>query len=110
MGSRLVFDSDAGRTCPTCEQVLDACSCGGEAALEGDGIVRIRREVRRGKPMTVAEGIPLPAAEVKALAKTLKKKCGVGGSSGPQLIELQGDQREALRTALEQRGFEVRGG
>ena len=52
--SRVVYDSALGRVCPACGQAAAACCCAQAAAAPtGDGVVRVRREVRNGKPMTV---------------------------------------------------------
>lgn len=76
----------------------------------GDGIVRIRREVsgRKGKGVAVITGLPLTDAELKALAKQLKQLCGTGGSVKNGAIEIQGDQRDKLKTFLEGRGYAVK--
>ena len=73
----------------------------------GDGIVRLRRETkgRGGKSVTVVSGVPLAPEALKALAKTLKQKCGVGGAVKDAEIEIQGDQRTILQPALEKLGY-----
>ena len=65
-------------------------------AQRGDGIVRVRREVkgRRGKTVTTLSGIPLPEEELRALAGELKRRCGTGGSAKNGVIEIQGDHRD----------------
>jgi translation initiation factor 1 len=76
----------------------------------GDGIVRVRREVkgRRGKPVTTISGIPLPEDELRSLAGELKRRCGSGGSAKDGVIEIQGDHRDALVAELERRGYTVK--
>ena len=54
------------------------------------------------------KGLPLAGAELKTLAKVLKQKCGVGGALKAQNIEIQGDQRQILKTELEKLGFTVK--
>jgi translation initiation factor 1 len=110
-GSRLVYSTDGGRLCPQCHRPEASCVCGDDRpASVGDGIVRIRRETkgRGGKAVTVIEGVPLAGNELKALAKALKQRCGVGGSVKSHTIEIQGDQRELLKQALEARGYTVK--
>ena len=108
--NRLVYDSEFGRTmCPRCRKRVDKCKCAAEtAAPAGDGVVRVRREVRRGKPVTVVFGLALPPDEVKALAKALKKQAGGGGAVKDGAIELQGDHRDMVVAALEGRGMTVK--
>ena len=110
----LVYSTEHGKTCPGCREALDACSCeesSEQARLAAlDGIVRIRRETsgRKGKGVTTISGIPLPEAELKTLAKTLKKRCGTGGAVKEGVIEIQGDHRETLREALTAQGYQVK--
>jgi len=77
---------------------------------EGDGVVRVARETkgRGGKVMSLVTGVPLIGAELKTLAKDLKKKCGVGGGLKDGVIEIQGDQRDLLVSELTKRGFTVK--
>ena len=44
-------------------------------------IVRIDRRQRAGKQVTLVEGFVGNSADLSALAKTLKTKCGVGGTA-----------------------------
>lgn len=112
--SGLVYSTEHGKTCPICREPLDACLCDDVneqqrlAAL--DGVVRIRRETsgRKGKGVTTVSGIPLPSDELKTLAKTLKKRCGTGGSVKEGIIEIQGDHRDTLRHALSALGYQVK--
>lgn len=109
--SRAVYSTDGGRLCPQCQRPVAQCVCGKDRpAATGDGIVRIQRESkgRGGKSVTVIRGLPLAAAEMKALAKDLKKKCGVGGAVKDDTIEIQGDQRVILREELVKRGHSVK--
>jgi translation initiation factor 1 len=108
---RLVYSTDGGRLCPQCHRPVADCVCKhARPAVTGDGIVRIRRETkgRGGKAVTLIGGIPLAPPELKALAKELKKKCGVGGAVKEDQIEIQGDQRELLKIELEKRGYTVK--
>jgi translation initiation factor 1 len=73
------------------------------------GRVKVRREVagRRGKAVTTVSGVPLDDAGLRALAGRLKKRCGVGGSAKDGVIELQGDQRDAVVEVLRAEGYDV---
>ena len=73
------------------------------------GRVQVRRETagRRGKAVTTVSNVPLNDAGLRELARTLKKRCGVGGSAKDGVIELQGDHRDAVVEALRAEGFDV---
>ena len=110
----LVYSTDQGELCPECREPVAECCCAELAEqarlAELDGIVRLRRETsgRKGKGVTTVSGVPLPEAELKALAKRLKKVCGTGGAVKEGVIEIQGDQRERLKAELEKRGYTVK--
>lgn len=75
----------------------------------GDGVVRISlKRLGGGKMASVVSGIAMDEDELKDLARTLKQKCGVGGSVKDFNIEIQGDKRNILKTELEKRGFSVK--
>ena len=78
-------------------------------APRGDGIVRIRREVkgRKGKGVTTISGLPLPSDALRELAGELKRLCSSGGSVKSGVIEIQGDHRDAVEEVLEARGYSV---
>ena len=109
--SRLVYSTEHGRTCPVCNKNLDRCSCRKTPArAAGDGIVRIGRSTkgRKGKGVTVITGIPLDDQALKQVAKTLKQKCGSGGTVKAGTIEIQGDHRDQLVAELKGMGYTVR--
>ncbi len=108
---RLVYSTEHGRMCPQCLRAISECVCGADRpASTGDGIVRIRREMkgRAGKCVTVIEGLPVSADQLTKLATRLKQRCGVGGSVKQHTIELQGDQRKVLSNFLEKEGYLVK--
>jgi translation initiation factor 1 len=72
--------------------------------------VRIQRQTkgRKGKGVTVIFDLPDDPDLLNDYAKSLRKQCGVGGSVKHGTIELQGDQREASKSFLEQQGFKVK--
>lgn len=112
--SGLVYSTETGKHCPDCSQPLAECVCDQLAEQSRlatlDGIVRIRREVagRKGKGVTTVSGIPLAEAELKQLVKKLKQRCGTGGSVKDGIVEIQGDQRQLIKTMLEAEGFKVK--
>ena len=92
---RIVYSTDRGRICPECSRALDECVCGSKPPeIEHlDGVVRLQRQVkgRAGKPVIVITGLALGPAALKTIARTLKSKCGVGGSIEKSNILIQGD-------------------
>jgi translation initiation factor 1 len=76
----------------------------------GDGIVRLHRETkgRKGKGVTVIKGLALAESDLATLAKTLKSRCGVGGSVNAGIIELQTADREKIKSLLEAQGYTVK--
>lgn len=99
---RLVYSTETGRIKPEATPA--------PAAPAGDGIVRLRRETkgRKGKGVTLIDGIPESADTIKALAKEFKQLCGTGGAVKAGVIEIQGDQRERLKPVLESKGYRVK--
>ena len=76
---------------------------------QGDGVVRITlKRLGGGKTASVVTGIPLEEDEMKDLARSLKQKCGVGGSVKDFCIEIQGDKRNILKAELEKKGYTVK--
>ena len=75
-----------------------------------DGIVRIGRETkgRKGKGVTVISGLEKNNLKTKELAKTLKQKCGSGGTVKNDRIEIQGDHRDILEKFLNDSGYKVK--
>lgn len=111
-GGGLVYSTDGGRMCPACRQPVAACLCKQQAKLPpaGDGIVRVSRETkgRGGKAVTLVRGLPLDAAALAALGKTLRSACGSGGTVKDGVVEIQGDHVERVMALLAPQGFRVK--
>ncbi len=61
---------------------------------------------RGGKGVTVAKNfVGIGLLEKQALAKLMRKACGVGGTVKDGCIEIQGDKREEMKRILTQAGF-----
>jgi translation initiation factor 1 len=99
--SQLVYSTGVGRIAPARKS---------RGAPRGDGIVRVRRETggRGGKTVTAIYGIALAEEPLKELAGALKRLCGTGGTVKDGTIEIQGDHRDRIVAALEQRGYTVK--
>lgn len=79
-------------------------------APAGPARVRVGRETsgRSGKGVSVITGLPLPTAQLEALATRLKKLCGAGGALKNGTIEIQGDHRDRLVQELIRLGYEAK--
>lgn len=109
--SSLVYSTDSGRICPACRHAVAKCQCKKRGtAAPSDGIVRLRRETkgRKGKGVTLIDGLGLEADALSSLAKTLKNKCGSGGTVKDGIIEIQGDHRQFLATYLQESGYKIK--
>jgi len=100
-GLNLVYSTDGGKIDKPKEK---------KVAPEGDGIVRLHRETkgRKGKGVTLIKGLQLDEKALKVLAKELKKRTGTGGAVKDFVIEVQGDNRELIKTLLEKKGYTVK--
>ena len=71
--------------------------------------LRIERAGRKGKIVTVVEGLPHNRDFLKELAKELKRACGTGGTVAENRVEIQGDHRETVRRLLGAKGWTIKG-
>lgn len=109
--SKLVYSTESGRMCPECLKSAAKCICKKKGSVQpSDGIVRLMRETkgRKGKGVCLIVGVSLEATGLKNLAKTLKQKCGSGGSVKNGIIEIQGDHRDLLEKELAELGYRVK--
>ena len=70
--------------------------------------LRVEMNKRNGKPATLITEFEGTDDELKDLAKTLKIKCGAGGSSRDGEILVQGDFRAKIVEILLAMGFKVK--
>ena len=108
-------------TCARCKKLTAACVCEPEVAAPQAGpkgykfvaILRIEKQGRGGKTVTVIDGLPKNEIFLKDLTTTLKKQCGSGGTylmdGRDGAIEIQGEKREQIRKLLEKSGIRSKG-
>ena len=72
--------------------------------------VAIDRSHRAGKQVTVVKGFVGTGEDLAALGKSLKQRCGVGGTAKDGEITLQGDLRDKVCALLTEMGYKVKRG
>ncbi|MBU6376879.1 MAG: translation initiation factor [Bdellovibrionales bacterium] len=116
--TRLVYSSDPALNvkCLKCKELQSECLCQPEVDPTKTrliAVLRIEKQSRGGKTVTVIDRLPKNEAFLKKLTTDLKKKCGCGGtyrlSEKDGLIEIQGDKRNQIAPLLEALGISVKG-
>ncbi len=72
--------------------------------------VTIDRRCRAGKQVTLVSGFVGSESDLKELGKTLKVKCGVGGTAKDGEITIQGDLRDKVTALLTGMGYKAKRG
>lgn len=74
--------------------------------------VRLDTAGRKGKTVTLLEGLPKQELFLNGMTKTLKSACGSGGTYSLDhkdgVIELQGDHRDRVCKYFEKHGIKFR--
>ncbi len=73
-------------------------------------IVTIDRRNRGGKQVTLVSGFVGSQEDLAELGRTLKVKCGVGGSAKDGEITIQGDFRDKVTALLNALGYRAKRG
>lgn len=86
----------------------------GEGVVDGDASQTARLDVlldrkgRKGKAATIVAGFTISDEAVAEIARRLKQRLGVGGSSRGGEILIQGDKRPEVAQALSEMGLKNR--
>jgi translation initiation factor 1 len=98
--------------CPGCRKPVAQCVCRAAATVlpPSDGIVRVscEKKGRGGKAVTLVRGLPMEAAALDKLARSLKAACGSGGTVKDGVVEVQGDHRPKVVALLAAEGHKVK--
>ncbi|MBP5538517.1 MAG: translation initiation factor [Bacteroidales bacterium] len=70
--------------------------------------VGIDRRARSGKQVTLVSGFVGTQEDLEALGRTLKTRCGVGGSAKDGEILIQGDHRDRIVALLTEMGYSAK--
>lgn len=73
-------------------------------------IVTLDRRNRSGKQVTLVSGFIGTQEDLADLGRTLKVKCGVGGSAKDGQITIQGDFRDRVTSLLKELGYNAKRG
>lgn len=66
------------------------------------------KKQRKGKVVTLVQGFVGTADDLDALAKELKRHCGVGGNAKDGAIIIQGDNKEKIHKLLTNKGYNAK--
>ena len=70
--------------------------------------VQLDKKQRGGKQVTLVTGFVGTEADLQALGKLLKTKCGVGGSAKDGEVVVQGDFRDKVLEVLLKAGYKAK--
>ena len=81
-----------------------------ETPIPGQQDLRVwlEKNHRGGKIASVIKGFVGKQEDLEALGKTIKTKCGTGGSAKEGEIIIQGDHREKIVALLQQLGYKAK--
>jgi translation initiation factor 1 len=95
--------------CQKCGKTPCRCSEPAPVPMKGQTArIQLDRKGRKGKSVTLIQGLTLPAAQMEQLAKTLKGALGTGGTFKEGQLEIQGDHRAKIVDLLQKQGYRTK--
>lgn len=101
--SRLVYSTE--RTVDRKEKPCEKVSRPAQPAAGQKLTVRLERKGRRGKAVTIIEGLMLPQEKIEELLRQLKSGLGTGGTVRGAALEIQGDHRDVVMATMKDMGY-----
>ena len=101
--SRIVYSTD--KIIPRKETPANKTHHAPTHASQTRVYVRLERKGRGGKCVTLIEGLPISAKDLETLLKQFKTRLGTGGALKNNIIEIQGDHRNAIMDQLQDMGY-----
>jgi translation initiation factor 1 len=99
--------------CERCGELEEDCTCpAAPQALTPPERQTARLAIekrKKGKVVTVVQGLSAGENDLPALLRRLKAACGAGGTIKNDLLEIQGDHLSAVRKLLADIGYRVGG-
>jgi translation initiation factor 1 len=98
-------DAQGQPLCPRCKNPIKACDCPSLEPAKPKPVkvlpkIRLEKNGRKGKIVTLVEGLLPSEIYLKGLSKTLKTSTGSGGtyyiSENSGVVEIQGDHKKAI--------------
>ncbi|WP_168164461.1 translation initiation factor [Pirellula sp. SH-Sr6A] len=94
--------------CERCHQDIKVCTCPPPDVPPGKQRVSVRLEKRKNQRfVTQVAGFACPLGQIQQLLLELKNQCGAGGSCGEDWLEIQGDHKTKIESALIDRGYRI---
>ena len=115
MSDRLVYSTEFGKMCPDCRAPAHVGKCTVvlqspvQKTERASSLVTVSLETkgRKGKGVTIIQGVPLGDTALLAFAKQLKARCGCGGTVKDDVIEIQGDWRDFIVEEIKKQNWKV---
>ncbi|OPZ73305.1 MAG: translation initiation factor Sui1 [bacterium ADurb.Bin478] len=95
--------------CPRCGETPCTCRPNHSATLSSPLLrIRLDRKGRKGKSVTLIEGLPANWHQSQELCRTLKNRLGAGGTVREGCIEIQGDHRGKIVHMLAEMNYKTK--